>query len=33
MNSNKSVVFFYTDDKLAEKEFRETTPFTVGTNK
>jgi hypothetical protein len=25
-NSNKSVAFFYTKDKQAEKEIRETTP-------
>jgi hypothetical protein len=32
MNSNKSVVFFYTKDKHAEKEIRETTPVTIVTN-
>jgi hypothetical protein len=28
INSNKSVSFLYTKDKQAEKEIRETTPFT-----
>jgi hypothetical protein len=32
INSNKSVSFLYTKDKQAEKEYRETTPFTVITN-
>jgi hypothetical protein len=32
MNSNKSVAFLYTKDKKAEKEIRETTPFTIVTN-
>jgi hypothetical protein len=32
INSNKSVVFLYTKDKQAEKESRETTPFTIVTN-
>ena len=32
INSNKSVAFPYTNDKQAEKEIRETTPFTVATN-
>ena len=32
INSNKSVVFLYTEDKKAEKEIRETTPFTIVTN-
>ena len=32
INSNKSVAFLYTKDKQAEKEVRETTPFTIGTN-
>ena len=32
LNSNKSVVFLYTKDKQAEKEIRETTPFTIATN-
>ena len=31
MNSNKSVAFLYTKDKQAEKEIRETTPFTIVT--
>jgi hypothetical protein len=29
INSNKSVAFLYTKDKRAEKEIRETTPFTI----
>jgi hypothetical protein len=32
INSNKSVAFLYSKDKKAEKEIRETTPFTVVTN-
>jgi hypothetical protein len=32
INSNKSMVFLYTKDKQAEKEIRETTPFTMVTN-
>jgi hypothetical protein len=32
INSNKSVVFLYTKDKQAEKEIKETTPFTIVTN-
>jgi hypothetical protein len=32
MNSNKSVTFLYSKDKQAEKEIRETTPFTIVTN-
>jgi hypothetical protein len=32
INSNKSVAFLYTNDKWAEKEIRETTPFTIVTN-
>ena len=32
INSNKSVVFLYTNDKQAEKEIKETTPFTIATN-
>ena len=28
INSNKSMAFFYTKDKQAEKEIGETTPFT-----
>jgi hypothetical protein len=30
--SNKSVAFFYTKDKQAEKEIRETIYFTIATN-
>jgi hypothetical protein len=33
INSKKSVAFLYTKDKQAEKEIRETTPFTIVTNK
>jgi ribosome biogenesis protein Nip4 len=29
INSNKSMAFLYTKDKQAEKEIRETTPFTI----
>jgi hypothetical protein len=32
INSNKSVPFLYSKDKQAEKEIRETTPFTIVTN-
>jgi hypothetical protein len=32
INSNKSVAFLYSKDKQAEKEIRETTPFTIFTN-
>jgi hypothetical protein len=32
INSNKSVAYLYTKDKQAEKEIRETTPFTIVTN-
>jgi ribosome biogenesis protein Nip4 len=32
VNSNNSVSFLYTNDKQAEKEIRETTPFTIATN-
>ena len=32
INSNKSVAFLYTKVKQAEKEIRETTPFTIATN-
>jgi hypothetical protein len=32
INSNKSVAFLYTKDKQAEKEIRETTPFTIAAN-
>jgi hypothetical protein len=31
INSNKSVAFLYTKNKQAEKEIRETTPFTIVT--
>jgi hypothetical protein len=29
INSNKSMTFFYSKDKQAEAEIRETTPFTI----
>ena len=32
INSNKSVAFLYTKDKQAEKEIRETIPFTIVSN-
>jgi hypothetical protein len=32
INSNKSVAFLCTKDKQAEKEIRETTPFTIVKN-
>jgi hypothetical protein len=32
IRSNKSVAFLYSKDKQAEKEIREMTPFTIGTN-
>jgi hypothetical protein len=32
MNSNKSVAFLSTEDQQAEKEIRESTPFTIVTN-
>jgi hypothetical protein len=32
INSNKSVAFLYIKDKQAEKEIRETTPFTIVTS-
>ena len=32
INSNKSVAFLYSKVKQAEKEIRETTPFTIVTN-
>jgi hypothetical protein len=32
INSNKSVAFNYSKDKWAEKEIRETTPFTIAKN-
>ena len=31
INANKSVAFLYTKDKQAEKEIRETTPFSIVT--
>ena len=31
INSNKSIAFLYTKDKQAEREIRETTPFTIVT--
>ena len=31
-NSNKSMGFLYTKNKQAEKEIRETTPFSIFTN-
>jgi hypothetical protein len=31
-NSNKSVAVLYSKDKQAEKDIRETTPFTIITN-
>jgi hypothetical protein len=32
INSSKSVVFLYSKDKQAEKDFREMTPFAIFTN-
>jgi hypothetical protein len=32
INSHKSMAFLYTKDKQAEKEIRETTPFTIVKN-
>jgi hypothetical protein len=32
INSKKSMAFLYTKDKQAEKEIRETTPFSIVTN-
>jgi hypothetical protein len=32
INSNKLVAFLYIKDKQAEKEIRETTPFTIVKN-
>ena len=32
INSNKSMAFLYKKDKKAEKETRETTPFSIVTN-
>ena len=33
INSDKSVAFLCTNDKHADKEIRETTPFTVAINR
>jgi hypothetical protein len=32
INSHKSLALLYINDKQAEKEIRETTPFTIATN-
>ena len=32
INSNKSMAFLYTKNKKAEKEIRDTTPFSIVTN-
>ena len=32
LTQKKSVALLYTDDKWAEKEIRETPPFTIATN-
>ena len=32
INSNKSMAFLYTKNKQADKEIRETTPFSIVTN-
>ena len=32
INSNKSMAFLYTKSKQAEKEIRETAPFSIVTN-
>jgi hypothetical protein len=32
INSSKSMAFLYTKNKQAEKEIRETTPFSIVTN-
>ena len=32
INSNKSMAFLYTKNKQAEREIRETTPFSIVTN-
>jgi hypothetical protein len=32
MSTNKSVAFLYTNDKSAQREIEETTPFTIATN-
>ena len=33
INSKKSVALLYTNDKLAKNKIRETTLFTIATNK
>ena len=33
INTQKSVVFLYTNNKLAEKELRKTIPFTIASKK
>jgi hypothetical protein len=32
INSKESISLLYTNDKQAEKEIRETTPFAIATN-
>ena len=32
INSNKSLAFLYSEDKQAEKEIKEMTPFIIVTN-
>jgi hypothetical protein len=32
INGNKSVTFLYINDRWAEKEIRETKPFTIATH-
>ena len=32
INSTQSVTLFYTSDKWAEKDVRETVPFTIASN-
>ena len=32
INSKKSVALLYTKEREAEREFRETSPFTIATN-
>ena len=32
INSNKTMAFLYTKDRQADKEIRETTPFSIVTN-
>jgi hypothetical protein len=32
INSNKSMTFLYTKDKQAEKDIRDTTPFSIVPN-